>query len=198
MHSPPKRALEQELETLYKAASGPEAPHNTAANQRAPETIPDALLAANRILVHRDGHVLLLSPLNDGPHVVLQCNPRFFTILIGDRDDTVHVQRLKPFYATPEPLAAPPRCGCPSQPPAPPPADAPPRGASSCSRLPHALLPPTNCMQFTLPPLRPPAEEPGTIFPSNAYEGFFARPGSNYEDAGRPQRLRWLPSRMDL
>ena len=200
-------ALQEELATLRatrEAASGPEARHNTAAHQRAPDTIPDALRTADRVLVRR---VLPLSSLYDGPYTVLHRAPRFFTIRMGEREETVHVQRLKPFTAAAEPAAVPPRRGRPPAPPAPPPADAPPRGASSRPGLP--LAPPTHCMRFTLPPrdkltargrenANPPAEEPGTVFPSDTSEGFFARPGSCPTDDGRRQRLRRPPSHLDL
>ena len=92
------------LRATREAASGPEARHNTAAHQRAPESIPDALRTADRVLVRRDGHVPPLSSLYDGPYAVLRRAPRFFTIRMGDREETVHVQRLKPFTAAAEPV----------------------------------------------------------------------------------------------
>ena len=51
------------LRTIPEAASRPEAHHNTAAHEQAPETIPDALLTADHVLVRRDGHVPPLSQL---------------------------------------------------------------------------------------------------------------------------------------
>ncbi len=163
------------LRTTREAASGPEVCHNTAAQQRAKETILEALLTANRVLVRRDGHVPPLSPLYNGPYAVLRHAPRFFTLWIVERDETVHVQR----------------------------------GASSSSGPPLAPLPPRLRVRFTLPPhdqpairgqetVHPPAEEPGPVFPSDASEGFFVRPGSFSTDTGRPQHLRRPPLRMDL
>ncbi len=99
---PPERPLQEELETLRatrEVASGPEARHNTAAHQRTPETIPDALRTTERVSVCRDSHVPPLSQLYNGPFVVLRCAPRFFTIQMGEREETVHVQQLKPFTA---------------------------------------------------------------------------------------------------
>ena len=182
----------------------PEVRHNTAAQQRAPETVPEALLTADRVLVRRDGHVLPLSQFYDGPYAVLRRTPRVFTIRMGERDETVHVQRLKPFTAAAEPAAQPPRRGLPPAPPAPPTADAPPRGASSHPGPPLAPLPPMRRVRFTLPPrdqptargrenANPSAEEPGTVCPSDTSEGFFVRPGSSSTDTGRPQRLRRPP-----
>ncbi len=93
----PERPLQEELATLRtirEAASGPEARHNTAAHQQAPETIPDALRTADRVLVRRNGHMPLLSQLYNGPYAVLRHAPRFFTIQMGERDEIVHMQRL--------------------------------------------------------------------------------------------------------
>ncbi len=180
-------------------------PQHTSAPQKPSRTI----CTSDRILVRRDGHVPPLSSLYDGPYAVLRRAPRFFTIRMGERDETVHVQRLKPFTAAAEPAAVPPRRGRPPAPPTPPPADAPPRGASSSPGPPLTPLPPICHVRFTLPPSDqptargrenaiPPAEEPGTVFPSDASYGFFARPGSYSTDDGCPQRLRRPPSCLDL
>ena len=161
------------------------------------------LRAADCVLVHRDGHMPPLSPLYDRPYTVLQRAPQFITIHMGDREENVHVQRLKPFADAAEPPAVTPRRGRPPLPPAQPHAAAPPRGASSSSG------PPIRRVQFTLPlrdqpPARsqeiadPPAEEPETVFPSDASKEFFVRPGSCSTDTGCPQRLWQPPSRMDL
>ncbi len=72
------------LRTIREAASGPEARHNNAAHQQAPETIPDGLCTTYYVLVRHDGHVPPLSQLYDGPYMVLRHAPRFFTIRMGE------------------------------------------------------------------------------------------------------------------
>ncbi len=72
-----------------------------------PDTIPDALRTAERVLVRRDAHNPPLAPLYDGPYTVVQRGPRFFKLQIGDRQDTIHVNRLKPFAAQQTPTATP-------------------------------------------------------------------------------------------
>ena len=47
------------------------------------------------MLVRRDGHVLPLEPLYDGPYKVLQRSLRTFRLQIGNKQDTVSTSRLK-------------------------------------------------------------------------------------------------------
>ena len=55
----------------------------------------------------------LLALLYDGPFTVISRNPHFFKLQMGDRQDTVHVQCLKPFAAQQVPTASPPKRGRP-------------------------------------------------------------------------------------
>ncbi len=113
---PPERPLEQALETfrLTRDAATPRSTqHNTADSSAAPDAIPDALRTAERVLVRRDGHNTPLAPLYDGPYTVVQRGARFFKLQVGDRQDTVHVNRLKPFAAQQTPTATPPKRGRP-------------------------------------------------------------------------------------
>ena len=81
---------------------------NTAANRVPPAELPAELLAASHVLVRRDGHVPPLSPLYDGPYVVLERHTNTFTIQMGDREEVVSTGRLKP-CRTPHVDAALPR-----------------------------------------------------------------------------------------
>ena len=113
----PERPLEQELATLRtigEAACGPEARHNTTAYQGAPETIPDVFLAADRILVRCNGHMPPLLPLYDGPYGVLLRAPRFFTICMGDREETVHVHSLYQIHRRRQATSSPSKTGPPA------------------------------------------------------------------------------------
>ena len=87
------------METLHitcNAATPSVTLHNTAASKAQPETIPDTLCTADCVLVPRDGHNTPLSLLYDGPYPVISRHTRFFTIQMGNRQDTIHVQRLSP------------------------------------------------------------------------------------------------------
>ena len=113
---PPEQPLEQALETfrLTRDAATPRSTqHNNADSSAAPDAIPEALRTAERVLVCRDGHNTPLAPLYDGPYTVVQRGARFFKLQVGDRQDTVHVNRLKPFAAQQMPTATPPKRGRP-------------------------------------------------------------------------------------
>ena len=79
----PERPLEQALETLRLtryAATLPATTHNPAAKSAMPDPIPEALKAADRVLVLRDGHNTPLAPLYDGPFTVVHRGARFFKL----------------------------------------------------------------------------------------------------------------------
>jgi hypothetical protein len=55
--------------------------HNTAADRKLPEDLPQELWAAKCIWIRRrGGHVLPLSPLYDGPSTILQRSLRHFSL----------------------------------------------------------------------------------------------------------------------
>jgi hypothetical protein len=71
------------------------------------------------VLVHRDGAQPPLSPMYDGPYLVLERSLRFFKIQVGSRQASVSTLRLKPCRSPPDAQpAAPPRRGRPSTVPA--------------------------------------------------------------------------------
>ena len=55
---------------------------------------PKGLSSASFVFVRRGAPGPPLSPLYDGPYQVLASGPKFFTLQVGDRQDTVSVDRL--------------------------------------------------------------------------------------------------------
>ena len=77
---------------------------------------PKALSAAYFVFVRRGAPGLPLWPLYDGPYKVLTRGPKFFTLQVGSRQDSVSVDRLKPCLAQEVTAADPPRRGRPPGP----------------------------------------------------------------------------------
>ena len=73
------------------------------------EDLPAALLAADMVLVRRDGPKPPLAPVYDGPYKVLARSPRSFHLQVGARVDTVSVERLKPAFCSVDVSPAVPR-----------------------------------------------------------------------------------------
>jgi hypothetical protein len=179
--------------------------HNVARAQQAPEDLPVDLLQAEAVLVRRDGHVPPLAPLYDGPYRVLTRSCDFFRLQMGDRTDTVSTICLKPCLDPAAVPAAPPRRGRPPGqrkditfrwlPVAPLPARlaVPPPAYASPSAPARTLA--------AAGPSTPPVPGARTVFPQG--QGFFARPDPGQEQrpstpAGRPQRQRRPPAKLDL
>ena len=118
------------LEDLTSAMRGfvPVPVRHNSASASVPVELPPALVSAEMVLVRRDGHKPPLSPAYDGPYKVLARSPKFFRLQLGDRADSVSVERLKPARCEPGVPAAPPRRrGRPRRLPPPRAPDAPPR-----------------------------------------------------------------------
>ena len=82
---------------------------------RPPEPyVPTELGRCPLVWVRRDGHHAPLTPHYDGPYEVLERGPKTFRLRLGDREDTVAIDRLKP-ASVPEGTrpAEPPRRGRP-------------------------------------------------------------------------------------
>ena len=77
------------------------------------DTPPKALAAANFVFIRRGAPGPPLSPLYDGPYLVVKRGPKVFTLQIGGRQDTVSVDRLKPCLAAEVVPAQPPSRGRP-------------------------------------------------------------------------------------
>ena len=74
---------------------------------------PKALQTADFVFIRKGAPSSPLSPLYEGPYKVLARGPKFFRLELGGRQETVTVDRLKPFWAQHVVPAAPPRRGRP-------------------------------------------------------------------------------------
>ena len=75
-------------------------------------------MKADFVFIRHDAVTPPLTPLYHGPYRVLLRSDKFFQLQIGNREDTVSVDRLKPVLLTPEDevrLAAPPPRGRPKK-----------------------------------------------------------------------------------
>ena len=76
--------------------------------------LPAALAACTSVYVRRGGTLPPLAPLYAGPYAVLERGEKVFRLQVGDREEAVSVDRLKPHTgAEPVQPAAPPRRGRP-------------------------------------------------------------------------------------
>jgi hypothetical protein len=72
----------------------------------------DQLAAAEYVYIRRSGVAGLLQPQYEGPFRVLQRGSKVFRVQVGDREEDISVDRLKPHLgATPAAVAEPPRRG---------------------------------------------------------------------------------------
>jgi hypothetical protein len=79
-----------------------------------PASPPVSLAAAELVYVQRGGSLPPLSPPYAGPFRVLRRGPKFFTLRMGQREETVSVDRLKPHLGlSPSAPAEPPLRGRP-------------------------------------------------------------------------------------
>jgi hypothetical protein len=83
-------------------------------NTPAPTALPEDLLLSRFVLVRHDAVQPPLSPLYDGPFLVVERSLHFFKLQIGTKVETVSTHRLKPCHAPQDAQAAePPRRGRP-------------------------------------------------------------------------------------
>ena len=151
---PPSPSFLSDFQGVLAARSPLQTAHHSTP---APTALPEDLLLSRFVLVRHDGVQPPLSPLYDGPFLVLERSLHFFKLQIGTRQDSVSTHRLKPCHAPANAQAAePPRRGRPPGPaktvPPPDPPQAPKRrrqvsfacpAVSSVSPPPSPLLPPT-------------------------------------------------------
>jgi hypothetical protein len=71
-----------------------------------PSSLPEELLLSRFVLVRHDGVQPPLSPLYNGPYLVLERSLHFFKIQLGTRTDTVSTHRLKACHAPADAEAA--------------------------------------------------------------------------------------------
>jgi hypothetical protein len=108
---PPSPTFLQDFQgVLAGRAPLPTAHHSTPA----PSTLPEDLLLSRFVLVRHDAVQPPLSPLYDGPFLVLERSLHFFKLQVGSRIETVSTHRLKPCHTPEDTQAAePPRRGRP-------------------------------------------------------------------------------------
>jgi hypothetical protein len=71
-------------------------PPPTRAQQPPPTSIPPHLAAARFVYIRRGGKPSPLSPLYQGPYEVMEAGPKYFSVKVGSKLETVTVDRLKP------------------------------------------------------------------------------------------------------
>ena len=108
---PPSPNFLQEFQGLLAGRSPRQTSHHTTP---LPVSLPEDLLLSRFVLVRRDAVQPPLSPLYDGPYLVLERSLHFFKVQIGSRIETVSTHRLKPCHTPEDAQAAePPRRGRP-------------------------------------------------------------------------------------
>ena len=76
--------------------------------------IPGTLAEAEMVYVRRGAVSLLLMQGYSGPYRVLECGPKVFRLQVGDKEEVISADRLKPHTgSTPAHPVAPPRRGRP-------------------------------------------------------------------------------------
>jgi hypothetical protein len=91
-------------------------------NTQLPTSLPAQLLAADFVLVRRDGVSPPLSQPYDGPYKVIRRSLHSFQLQVGNRSEEVSTHRLKVCNTSPDtPAASPPKRGRPPSRPPPPP-----------------------------------------------------------------------------
>jgi len=100
---------ETTAEALRRSRAAMEPPPVRHATLRSPTEPPVALRTAGLVYVRRGGTLPPLSPPYDGPYAVLQRGPKFFKLRIGEREEVVSVDRLKPHMGAAAAEAAQPR-----------------------------------------------------------------------------------------
>jgi transposase InsO family protein len=94
--------------------SGPPPPSRPLSYAQMAAKPPAALLSAAFVYVRKGGTIPPLSPLYSGPYRVLASGPKIFRLQVGEREETVSIDRLKPHRgAAPVQPAQPPSRGRP-------------------------------------------------------------------------------------
>ncbi len=108
---PPSPNFLQEFQGVLAGRSPRQTLHHTTPS---PISLPEDLLLSRFVLVGRDAVQPPLSPLYDGPYLVLERLLHFFKVQVGSRIETVSTHRLKPCHTPEDAQAAePPRRGRP-------------------------------------------------------------------------------------
>ena len=86
------------LKSLRSAFSIQPAVHNSRSTSH--HQAPSSRQSADFVYVRRDGHVPPLSSLYDGSYQVLKRFPKYFGLRIGEKDDTMSIDHLKPMKSS--------------------------------------------------------------------------------------------------
>jgi hypothetical protein len=95
------------LEELKVAMSGfklSPVRHNISSKQQSSQKqqLPQSLEEAKMVFMKNDGPKKPLAPLYNGAYMVLDRNPHYFTVQLGDRVDRIAVSRLQPAFVPQE------------------------------------------------------------------------------------------------
>ena len=105
------KSLRQQVETLRPVPTSAHGVKDVKLN------VPKALMDAKFVYIRRDGKSTPLQPPYDGPFKVLEAGPKAFKLQLGDRTDTVSIDRLKLAITEGDvEVALPPRRGRPPNP----------------------------------------------------------------------------------
>jgi hypothetical protein len=108
---PPEPSFLSDFQGVLAARAPLKTAHHTTP---LPAEIPEELLLSRYVLVRHDGVQPPLSPLYDGPFLVLERSLHFFKVRVGSRIETISTHRLKPCHTPQDVQAAePPRRGRP-------------------------------------------------------------------------------------
>ncbi len=92
---PPSPTFLQDFQGVLAGCSPLPTSHHTTPS---PTALPEELLLSRFVLVRRDAVQPPLSPLYDGPFLVLERSLHFFKLQVGSRIETVSTHRLKPCH----------------------------------------------------------------------------------------------------
>ena len=92
----PPESFSRNIEKAVLGFSGP--PQHYVIPQSQP--LPRALQDAEFVFVRDDASKPPLSPLYRGPYRVLRPSEKFFVLQIGEKSDSVSVDRLKPVFSS--------------------------------------------------------------------------------------------------
>ena len=92
---PPESFL-RKVDLAVQGFSGPPRHHVTPQ----PQPLPRALMEAKYVFVRDDASKPPLSPLYRGPYLVVRRYEKFFVLQIGEKSDSVSVDRLKPVFSS--------------------------------------------------------------------------------------------------
>ena len=113
----PEIPSSQFISKIGKVISGFSVPPPHHVPQQPPAEVPASLTTARFVFVREDASKPSLAPLYRGPYLVLERRNKFFRLQIGNKVDSVSIDRLKPVFsdspvvpANPPPLGRPPLC----------------------------------------------------------------------------------------